>query len=367
MRQATTSTSRRPGTSCPAFAALGFPTHDVGLTIDQGMEQLMRSASVSGIPKSHDGRPDLRYGAMLFLDVLARRTAADLVSVLDDVAPDVVVYEQYEYGAAIAAHARGIPAICHSLSPRMSDDVVASLASGHLERLWDEHGVQTTDFDPFTGDRFLDVFPAVLQQPSFLDDPARVRMRPVPFAEPGATLPGWVGTRERPLVYLTLGTVVATDEVLAPAVEGLGRLDADILLALGSAGGAELGTRPANVHVEPFVDQAALIPIADLVVHHGGSGTVLAALTHGTPQVLLPKGADQFHNADLVAAAGLAPALEPAQATPDAIAAVATATLAEPRPALDAVRAEIAALPQPADVVGPLLAAMASHPASALR
>jgi UDP:flavonoid glycosyltransferase YjiC (YdhE family) len=347
--------------------ALGFPTHDVGLTIEQGVEQVTRSVPGSEMPRGHDGRPDLRYGAMLFLDVLARRTAADLVSVLDDVAPDTVVYEQYEYGAAIAAHARGIPAICHSLSPRMSDDVLAFLAAGRLERLWDEHGVQTTDFDLFTGDRFLDTFPAALQQPSFVDDPARVRMRPVPFAEPGATLPGWVGARARPLVYLTLGTVVATDEVLAPAVEGLGRLDADILLALGSAGGAGLGTIPANVHVEPFVDQAALIPVADLVVHHGGSGTVLAALAHGTPQVLLPKGADQFHNADLVVAAGLAPALEPAQATPDAVAALATATMAERRPVLDAVRAEIAALPHPADVVEPLLAAVAPHPAGALR
>ena len=138
-------------------------------------------------------------------------------------------------------------------------------------------------------------------------------------------------------------------------------------LALGSAGGAALGTLPAYVHVEPFVDQAALIPVADLVVHHGGSGTVLAALAHGTPQVLLPEGADQFHNADLVAAAGLAPVLEPAQATPDAVAALAIATLAERRPVLDAVRAEIAGLPHPADVVEPLLAAVASHPAAALR
>lgn len=119
-------------------------------------------------------------------------------------------------------------------------------------------------------------------------------MRPVPFAEPRAILPSWVGSRSRPLVYLTLGTIVATDEVLLPAIEGLGRLDADILLALGSASGINLGAVPANVHVEAFVDQAALLAQADLVVHHGGSGTVLGALAHGVPQVLLPKGADQF-------------------------------------------------------------------------
>lgn len=355
------------GEFVPRLRALGFPTHDAGLTIEQGIDQMMRSLPGDGMPTGDDGRPDLVYGAILFLDVLARRTAADLVPVLHEVAPDAVVYEQYEFGAAIAAHTLGIPAICHSLSPRMSDETLGLLAAGRLERLWDEHGVQGTDFDPFTGDRFLDIFPTALQLPSFLADPARMRMRPVPFAEPGATLPDWVGTRGRPLVYLTLGTVVATDEVLAPAVAGLGRLDADVLLALGSAGGAELGTVPANVHVERFVDQAALMPLVDLVVHHGGSGTVLAALAHGVPQLLLPKGADQFQNTDLMAAAGLAPVLEPAQATPDAVAELAAATLAERRPVLDEVRAEIAALPHPAEVVEPLLAAVASPPVRAGR
>jgi UDP:flavonoid glycosyltransferase YjiC (YdhE family) len=355
------------GDFVPRLRALGFPTHDVGLTIEQGIDQMLRAVPGDGMPKTDDGRPDLAYGAILFLDVLARRTAADLVPVLREVAPDAVVYEQYEFGAAIAAHALGIPAICHSLSPRMSDDVVRSFSAGHLERLWDEHGVQGSDVDPFTGDRFLDIFPEALQQPAFLDHPARMRLRPVPFAEPGATLPDWVGARGRPLVYLTLGTVVATDEVLAPAVAGLGRLDADVLLALGSADGAGLGPLPANVHVEPFVDQAALMPLVDLVVHHGGSGTVLAALAQGVPQLLLPKGADQFLNADLVASAGLAPVLEPAAATPDAIATLAATTMAERRPVLEAVRAEIAGLPHPTEIVEPLVAAVASHPVRALR
>ena len=109
------------------------------------------------------------------------------------------------------------------------------------------------------------------------------------------------------------------------------------------------------------------MPLVDLVVHHGGSGTLLAALAHAVPQLLLPKGADQFNNTDLMTEAGLAPVLEPAKATPDAVAALAAATLAERPPVLAAVRAEIAALPHPAEVVEPLLTAAASHPVSALR
>jgi UDP:flavonoid glycosyltransferase YjiC (YdhE family) len=196
----------------------------------------------------------------------------------------------------------------------------------------------------------------MLQQPGFLDHAARVPMRPIPFAEPGTPLPGWVTASDRPLVYLTLGTIVASDEALRPAVDGLGTLEVDVLLALGSAAGTDLGPVPSNIRVEPFVDQAAVLRRADLVVHHGGSGTILGALVTGTPQVLLPKGADQFFNADKMAIAGLADVLEPSVATAAAVADVAANGLARRRPAVDAARDAIAALPEPADVLDEILA-----------
>jgi hypothetical protein len=61
--------------------------------------------------------------------------------------------------------------------------------------------------------------------------------------------------------------VVSTDEVLRPIAEGLGALDVDVLLALGSAPGTTLGPLPPNVRVEAFVDQPAVLRHADLAVH----------------------------------------------------------------------------------------------------
>ena len=333
-------------------AMLGFTTIDVGISIEEGRARLLASLSAEEMPKAADGRPDIELGARLFFDVVAPRTAADLAPVLAALEPDFVVYEQFDPGAAVAAHAAGIPAICHALSPRLPDEVMWAAAAGdHLERLWAEHGVASPSFDVFIGDAYLDIFPAPLQPPAFLRHPARLSVRPIPFAEPGALLPPWIGASGRPLVYVTLGTVVGTDDVLRPIVEGVGSLDADVLLALGSADGADLGPLPSNVHVEPFVDQPAVLCHADLAVHHGGSGTLLGALTHATPQLLLPKGADQFWNADLVARAGLAEVLEPADVTAKAVTEAAGSALAERRPTLEAVRAEIAAMPSPAEVV----------------
>ena len=64
--------------------------------------------------------------------------------------------------------------------------------------------------------------------------------------------------------------------MLRPVIEGLGTLDVDVLVALGSADGAALGRLPTNVHVETFVDQPAVLRHADLAMHHGGSGTCSA-------------------------------------------------------------------------------------------
>jgi UDP:flavonoid glycosyltransferase YjiC (YdhE family) len=329
----------------------GFPTDDVGVSIEDARDQLLASLSLEQMARNGDGRPDIELGGRMFFELLAPRTAADLAPLLTYVEPDLVVYEQYDVGAAVAAHHAGIPAVCHALSPRFPEEVVRMLSGDHIERLWARYGGAPSTFDVFTGDVYLDIFPTALQQPSFLDHPARVTMRPVPFAEPDASVPEWLASSDRPLVYLTLGTVVATDDVLRPVVAGLARLDADVLLALGAARGTELGSLPANVHVEPFVDQPAVLRRADLAVHHGGSGTILASLTYGTPQVILPQGADQFWNADVIARAGLADVLEPAHVTPEAVTEAASAALAERRPTVEAARAEITAMPSPAEVV----------------
>jgi hypothetical protein len=41
---------------------------------------------------------------------------------------------------------------------------------------------------------------------------------------------------------------------------------------------AALGDVPDNVRVERFVAQSAVLPLVDLIMHHGGTGTVQALL-----------------------------------------------------------------------------------------
>ncbi len=51
-----------------------------------------------------------------------------------------------------------------------------------------------------------------------------------------------------------------------------------------------LGEVPDNVHVERFVAQSAVLPLIDIIVHHGGTASTLEV---GPPQLLLSQGADQ--------------------------------------------------------------------------
>ena len=82
--------------------------------------------------------------------------------------------------------------------------------------------------------------------------------------------------------------------------------DLPISIAITTGPGIDpslLGPRPANVAAAAFVPQELLLPLASAVVSHTGSGTMLGALAAGLPQVCLPRGADQFANAERAATA----------------------------------------------------------------
>jgi UDP:flavonoid glycosyltransferase YjiC (YdhE family) len=147
--------------------------------------------------------------------------------------------------------------------------------------------------------------------------------------------------------------------VLRRALDDLAELDVDVLVSVGPDGDpSALGARGERVHAERFVAQSRVLPLVDLVVHHGGTGTVLGALEAGVPQLLLPQGADQFMNAELIPAVGAGRALLNEAQTPGAIGAQVAAMMGDSAEAATARRisAEIAAMPSPEDVVAELVA-----------
>jgi UDP:flavonoid glycosyltransferase YjiC (YdhE family) len=84
---------------------------------------------------------------------------------------------------------------------------------------------------------------------------------------------------------------------------------------------------------------------------------MLGGLIEGIPQLILPQGADHFHNAAAVVGARAGRALRNDEQLPGAIAEAVGALLAEgpERAAARRIGADIEALPAPAEVAAMLL------------
>ncbi|WP_439661421.1 glycosyltransferase [Lentzea sp. HUAS TT2] len=344
----------------PGFHAtvekLGFTVVDAGISIWDAFRQANELHGTSEFR-----RDMLRQTAVdAFGSLLPRAFVNDLEPVLERDKPDLVVFEIINPGAGLAAMRAGIPAVCHGFG-KMDESLVPEAMSDLLLEYVAELGITLPDGQHYgLGSTYLDVFPPSLQDLDFLSDVDRIPMRPVPFAEPGE-LPEWVVAHERPLVYLTFGTAFSNPDVLRTAIAGLSGVDAEVLVATGpQVAPSALTDVPGNVHVLPWVPQADLLAHADLVAHHGGAGTTVAAMTYGLPQLVLPQGADQFRNGEIVADTRLGAQLVGEDFTADAVQETVRKLLQDNnvRAATTAIAAEIAAMPSPDDVV-PKLAELA--------
>ncbi|GAA2696638.1 MULTISPECIES: glycosyltransferase [Actinosynnema] len=302
--------------------------------------------------------------ARLFGDLLARAFATGVAGIIERERPDLVVQELANPGAGIAARAAGVPVLCHGFGRMTTGSEMPKQMIGHLRGVAAEHGVDLGEVDLGGGDDsvfllgnpYLDICPPSLRDPSFTI-PRTIPLRPVPFATPGELPAIATAPRDKPLVYLTLGTAFGHPEVFRAAIDGLASLDAHVLVAAGpTVAAAEIGEVPDNVSLHAWVPQADLLPHVDLVVHHGGSGTTMGALGAGVPQLVLPQGADQFTNAEAVASAGLGERLLGDAVVAEAVASAARGLLAseEVAVAAKAVAAEIAAMPSPDEVAARL-------------
>ncbi len=137
-----------------------------------------------------------------------------------------------------------------------------------------------------------------------------------------------------------------------------------MIVALGpGADPKRLGPQPPNVLVTDFVSHALLLPLCDAIITQGGAGTILAALCHGLPHLILPQGADQFINATTAERAGVALQIPPPALTPEAVTSVVSRLLDDDAIAANArrIRAEIETMPTADDVLTALVSISADE------
>lgn len=348
----------------PLLRRLGFHPLLAGMDIREAFGRLFAELGDQAPRDRASVTPEqtMHFAGRVFGEILPRRAVADLGPLIAEHRPDLVIHEWGMVGAGLAARIAGVPGLCHGFG-RVPDTQATPFGGEHTIALAAELGVNLPDgVAPGLGDPYVDICPPSLQGTEFLAAGRRVPLRPVAFAEP-APLPAWVHEPGPPLVYLTMGTAFGDATVMERAIAGLGRLDARLLVATGpTVDLASFGELPANVHLESWVAQADLLPLAALVVHHGGAGTTFGCLAAGIQQLVLPQGADQFLNAAMVTGAGVGEQLLPGTVDADAITEAAAHLLAGgTREATARVAAEIAAMPSPAAVADRLPELAARH------
>lgn len=284
------------------------------------------------------------------------RHATAVLKILADWKPDVVVRDETDLGAGIAAERSGVP--CAVLIVLGAGTLVRKdLVGPPLAELRAEHGLPADpDLTMLDGHLVLAPFP-----PSFRDPDSPLPDSSLWFrsAEPAPARP----RSEPPQVYFTLGTVFNGDsgDLFERVLAGLAAVDANVVVTIGPKLDPEsFGPQPDHVRLERFIDQHELLPTCDLVISHGGSGSMTGALAHGLPSILLPMGADQSHNTERAVALGVARELDAATVTPAEITAAVTAALADDalRARAAEVQAELNALPGPEAAI-PLIEALA--------
>ncbi|MEP6892816.1 MAG: nucleotide disphospho-sugar-binding domain-containing protein [Gaiellaceae bacterium] len=283
---------------------------------------------------------------------------ADLRLAAGDWQPDLIVHESADLAAPLVAATLGVPSVHHSFG-RLVPRACYERSAEATDVLWQSQGL---DPEPLCGafrGRYIDICPPSLQSESVPAGVPVLRLRPTePEDVSGASIPWHIRRPERPIVYVTLGTSFNDPSIFRLLLDALAGLDCNVLATIGRGNDpASLEPLPENAVVERYIPQAQVLPHANLVVGHGGSGSTLGALAHGLPQLLLPQGADQFENANACRAAGAARMLMPDQLTVAAARTEIDLLFDDPSYGQRAmeIAAEIAAMPSAADVVPFLL------------
>jgi UDP:flavonoid glycosyltransferase YjiC (YdhE family) len=215
--------------------------------------------------------------------------------------PNLIIHTPYAAAAPIVATALGIPTIFLGIAIAYTPRAMLEGTYARMRQTWKKFGIEKLE-EPRA---WIDVAPPSLRR-SRSDG---VPMRYISYHGAGITENAEHLRYSRPRVIITLGTVV-------PLIEGLGLIEriisqaahipADFTILHGSPEGKLLRCLPNNITATSWLPLDQVLNGSNAIVHHGGPGTMFAALNACVPQIVLPRASDQFYNADALQRFGAA-------------------------------------------------------------
>ncbi|MBL3668568.1 macrolide-inactivating glycosyltransferase [Streptomyces sp. M2CJ-2] len=298
-----------------------------------------------------------------FLDD-AIQALPQLIEAYEGDTPDLVLHDITSYPARVLGHRWGVPVV--SLSPNLvawegyEKEVGEPMWEGPLRtergqayyarfRAWLEENGITEHPDPFVGRpaRSLVLIPKALQPNADRVDESVHTFVGACQGDRSAE-----GRWQRPsgaeqVVLVSLGSSFTKQpDFYRECLKAFGDLPGrHLVLQIGKhVDPAELGDVPADVEVRSWVPQLAVLRQADLFITHAGAGGSQEGLATATPMIAVPQAVDQFGNADMLQALGVARHVPAGEATAEALRAAARDLVGDPEVArrLKQIQAEMA-------------------------
>lgn len=302
----------------PDITANGFTFFPVGVDETPEVVRERQHLQATSEPGAH-GNYMQEY---VFAGVRAERNLPDLLNLISHWQPDILIRENTEYAGYIAAESLRRPHAAFQITafrPHLIDVVTEPLNRLHASvGLPPDHHLNALY-------RYLLLTPRppILWNPAAPMPPTTHAFHYVAFNRSGEeALPDWIAHMpKQPTVYASLGTVFNhMTALLSSILEGLRDEPVNLILSVGRNTDPQIfGEQPPNVHIERYIPQSLLLPHCDLLVTQGGSGTMMDALSHGLPMVMVPIGADQPENCQRCAELGVARVLGRGERTAQAI------------------------------------------------
>ncbi|MYT32516.1 DUF1205 domain-containing protein [Streptomyces sp. SID8354] len=341
----------------PTITGAGLPALPVGPDLDivDQLSGMYRDWRPENDRATVENSPHRRNGIVSLYRIAesAEAMAEEATEFARQWRPDFVVFEPMAFLGPILADALGVP----SMRLLWATDSAAKIARIEDEMLGGLAQRVGADRVNLLGDLTLDPCPPRLRRvhPKVNSTP----MRYIPYNGP-AELPLWLRTPpSRPRIVVSWGGSLYkfgwNDGILAPrVVRALADQDVEVVVAVHEQYRDMFTDLPANVvHVGP-VALHLLLPSCAAIVHQGGAGTTMSAMSCGTPQFVVPWWPDAIVNARQVETTGSGHHLWPVgleDATLKEALSQFVADLPGYQKAASRLQDEHLALPSPAEVV----------------
>lgn len=275
-----------------------------------GAEVICCDEALPPQPKNLDKKVGRDFAALVEMVTETTLTLEEKVCrELEEFRPNVIVSDSVCFWGKLFAKKLGIPYVCSTttfafnqqsaarMKPKTGELLRSLLGVPRISRkmaLLRRHGYpvdQVTDLLQNDNETNTIVYTSRAFQPMAETFSER-------YAFVGPSLPEReerVTKRSRPLVYISLGTVIHDRKRFCKnCAAALTGMDADAVLSVGTADNLEaLGSLPSNIRAEERVDQLAVLQQADVFLTHCGMNSASEAIWYGVPTVLDPQQSEE--------------------------------------------------------------------------